>query len=149
MKHLSFLILFVFNPRYDYDTARVAAQIVSGVGFIGGGVIWKTKDSVGGVTTAASIWYVASIGMTCATGHYATAILATCIILTVLRFGHRDVAVPSNEHWGHLKKEDREVLRQADEEGRPSTEEARRDSSYAGPPPGAFKRTDGEGYFSF
>ncbi len=49
----------------NMDQARVAAQIVSGVGFIGGGVIFKSSDKVEGITTAALIWLAAAAGMAC------------------------------------------------------------------------------------
>ena len=48
-----------------YDMTRIAAQIVTGVGFLGAGVIFKTQDRIEGVTTAALIWLTAAIGMTC------------------------------------------------------------------------------------
>ena len=54
----------------NYDPARVAAQIVSGVGFIGGGIIFKEHDHVRGITTAASIWLTAGLGMGIASGIY-------------------------------------------------------------------------------
>ena len=47
------------------DTTRIAAQIVTGVGFLGGGVIFKTADRVEGITTAAMIWLTAALGMAC------------------------------------------------------------------------------------
>jgi putative Mg2+ transporter-C (MgtC) family protein len=47
------------------DITRIAAQIVSGVGFLGGGVIFKTADRVEGITTAAMIWLTAALGMAC------------------------------------------------------------------------------------
>ncbi len=50
------------------DPARIAAQIVSGIGFIGGGLIFVRKDTVRGLTTAASIWVTAAIGMACGAG---------------------------------------------------------------------------------
>jgi len=49
----------------SYDVTRVAAQIVSGIGFIGGGVIFKTSDRIEGITTAALIWLTAGLGMAC------------------------------------------------------------------------------------
>lgn len=52
------------------DPARVAAQIVSGVGFIGGGIIFKDRDHVRGITTAASIWLTAGLGMGIGLGLY-------------------------------------------------------------------------------
>lgn len=48
-----------------HDVTRVAAQIVTGVGFLGGGVIFKTMDRIEGITTAALIWLTAAIGMGC------------------------------------------------------------------------------------
>jgi len=52
------------------DPARVAAQIVTGVGFIGGGIIFKERDNVRGITTAASIWLTAGLGMGIGAGLY-------------------------------------------------------------------------------
>jgi putative Mg2+ transporter-C (MgtC) family protein len=49
----------------DHDPTRIAAQIVSGIGFIGGGVIFRTIDRVEGVTTGALIWFTAAVGMGC------------------------------------------------------------------------------------
>ena len=53
------------SPREFSDISRIAAQIVSGIGFIGGGVIFKTVDRIEGITTAALIWLVAALGMAC------------------------------------------------------------------------------------
>jgi len=50
------------------DPSRIAAQIVSGIGFIGGGVIFVRKDIVRGLTTAATVWLVAAVGMACGAG---------------------------------------------------------------------------------
>ncbi len=52
------------------DPARVAAQIVTGVGFIGGGIIFKEKDHIAGITTAASIWLTAGLGVAIGSGLY-------------------------------------------------------------------------------
>jgi len=54
----------------NIDPARVAAQIVTGVGFIGGGIIFKEHDHIRGITTAASIWLTAGIGMGLGAGLY-------------------------------------------------------------------------------
>ena len=56
------------NGRVVLDPSRVAAQIVSGVGFIGGGVIFVRKDLVRGLTTAATFWLTAAVGMACGAG---------------------------------------------------------------------------------
>lgn len=54
----------------NIDPARVAAQIVTGVGFIGGGIIFKDHDHIRGITTAASIWLTAGLGMGLGAGLY-------------------------------------------------------------------------------
>jgi putative Mg2+ transporter-C (MgtC) family protein len=54
--------------RVVLDPSRVAAQVVSGIGFIGGGVIFMRRDIVRGLTTAASIWFTAALGMACGAG---------------------------------------------------------------------------------
>jgi len=56
------------NGRVVVDPSRVAAQVVSGIGFIGGGVIFMRRDVVRGLTTAASVWLTAALGMACGAG---------------------------------------------------------------------------------
>jgi putative Mg2+ transporter-C (MgtC) family protein len=63
---------------------RIAAQVVTGVGFIGGGAILRSRMSVHGMTTAATIWVNAAIGLAAGAGEYATAATATAIALVVL-----------------------------------------------------------------
>ena len=52
------------------DPARVAAQIVTGIGFLGAGTIWRTPSTVRGLTTAATIWFAAAVGMMAGSGLY-------------------------------------------------------------------------------
>ncbi len=66
------------------DTARVAAQVVTGIGFIGGGTVLRHGATVFGLTTAATLWMVASIGMACGAGLYVLAIVATIMSILVL-----------------------------------------------------------------
>lgn len=63
---------------------RIAAQIVTGIGFLGGGAILRSGTNVHGMTTAATIWVNAAIGMAAGTGAYAMAAAATFITLVVL-----------------------------------------------------------------
>jgi len=63
---------------------RIAAQIVTGVGFLGAGAIIQDRGGVHGLTTAATIWLVASIGMACGAGFYALAAISTLIAMAVL-----------------------------------------------------------------
>jgi putative Mg2+ transporter-C (MgtC) family protein len=66
------------------DPGRVAAGIVTGVGFLGGGVIFKHNGNVTGITTAATIWVAAALGMGIGAGEYATSLAAFAIMMVVL-----------------------------------------------------------------
>lgn len=63
------------------DPSRVAAQVVSGIGFIGAGTIMIQKQAVKGLTTAAGVWVTAAIGLTCGAGMYMLAAVATLLVL--------------------------------------------------------------------
>jgi putative Mg2+ transporter-C (MgtC) family protein len=63
---------------------RIAAGVVTGVGFLGAGAIIVDRGGVHGLTTAATIWLVASIGMACGTGFYSLAVISTFIAILVL-----------------------------------------------------------------
>src|SRR5580700_5115549 len=66
------------------DPSRIAAQIVSGIGFIGGGVIFVRKDLVRGLTTATTIWVTAAVGMACGAGLPLLAIAVTAANFLVI-----------------------------------------------------------------
>ena len=66
------------------DTSRVAAQIVTGIGFIGAGTVLRNGPMVFGLTTAATLWIAASIGMACGAGMYGISIFATVLSVAVL-----------------------------------------------------------------
>ena len=68
------------------DSSRVAAQVVSGIGFLGAGTIifQKDKNVVRGLTTAAGLWVTAAIGLACGTGMYAAAAISTVFVLVSL-----------------------------------------------------------------
>ena len=68
----------------DMDPSRLAAQVVSGIGFLGAGTIIQFRDSVRGLTTAASVWAASGIGLAVGTGFYLGAAAATVIVLVVL-----------------------------------------------------------------
>ena len=67
-----------------HSTTRIAAQVVTGVGFLGAGAIIRDRAGVFGLTTAATIWLVASIGMACGAGYYSLALITTVIVIVVL-----------------------------------------------------------------
>ena len=66
------------------DPTRIAAQIVTGVGFLGAGSILRQGEEVRGLTTAASIWVVASLGMAVGFGYYLVAFMTTLLVMVTL-----------------------------------------------------------------
>ncbi len=68
----------------DVSVTRIAAQIVTGVGFLGAGAIIQDRGGVHGLTTAATIWLVASIGMACGARYYQLAAIVTALAIVVL-----------------------------------------------------------------
>lgn len=76
------------------DPARIAAQIITGIGFIGAGTVMRHGSSVSGITTAATLWVCAAIGMCCGCGEYISAIttsIVTLIVLIVIRRLEKDI----------------------------------------------------------
>ena len=71
--------------RTNMDPARIAAQIVVGVGFIGGGLIFREKNHLSGLTTASSIWLTAGLGTGIGTGMYFTVFIAAVLGFIALR----------------------------------------------------------------
>ena len=69
------------TAEHRLDVSRIAAQVVSGIGFIGAGTIIFQKNAVRGLTTAASIWVTAAIGLSCGAGMYPLAAAATLLVL--------------------------------------------------------------------
>ncbi|MFN7309757.1 MAG: MgtC/SapB family protein [Vampirovibrionales bacterium] len=93
-----------WHTNINFDPSRIGAQIVTGIGFIGGGVLLKEGGSIRGITTAASLWNVAAIGMLVGVGLHSIAIFATFITIVILytmgkipilqdfkRFKHKEV----------------------------------------------------------
>ena len=81
-----FTVLSVKLAGAPSDNTRIAAQIIPGIGFIGAGSILHSRGSVTGLTTAATLFVVASVGMAAGGGLYITAVFATILILIALRF---------------------------------------------------------------
>ncbi len=81
-----------FHHHVTADPGRIAAQVISGIGFLGAGTIMKEGATIRGLTTAAGLWVVACIGLAVGAGMYMAAIVATASILFVLiyfaRFEH-------------------------------------------------------------
>jgi len=79
------IALFSVGTYHVGDPTRVIAQVITGIGFLGAGSIIQAGEAVRGMTSAATIWMVAGIGMAVGVGDYFSAIVATVLILVVLR----------------------------------------------------------------
>lgn len=76
--------VFMDEPNVRADPARLAAQVISGIGFLGAGTILRTGNSISGLTTAASLWVVAALGLAVGAGFYYGAMLTTVLVLICL-----------------------------------------------------------------
>lgn len=88
------------------DPARIAAQVLTGIGFIGGGTVLRHGSSVYGLTTAATLWVAASIGMACGSGMLSIGLITTILsvgVLVLIRIFERKVLVSSIKNLKHLK----------------------------------------------
>ncbi|MFH5187373.1 MgtC/SapB family protein [Paenibacillus sp. TAB 01] len=75
---------FAQEPGVRSDPARLAAQVISGIGFLGAGAILRTGSRISGLTTAASIWVVAAIGLSVGAGFWFPALLTTALVFISL-----------------------------------------------------------------
>ena len=89
----SALMMVISKYAFDSeaDSARVAAQIVAGIGFLGAGIIVYKKNVVHGLTTAAGVWTTAGIGMACGGGLWIIAIIATTVLILIQWCLHRKI----------------------------------------------------------
>jgi uncharacterized membrane protein YhiD involved in acid resistance len=107
---------FLDGPM-GWDASRISAAIPSGVGFLGAGIIWKQNDeetntqSVHGLTTAASLWLSAAVGIACSGELYVAASFAIAVMMILLRFGPRIFI--GDEETNHISSE-RDVVHRHD-----------------------------------
>jgi putative Mg2+ transporter-C (MgtC) family protein len=91
---VSLFIFHEFRGHTDVDPGRIPAQVISGIGFLGAGTIIIEGANVKGLTTAASLWTVAAIGLAVGVGFYYGAILATfLILLTLITFNRLEAVI--------------------------------------------------------
>jgi len=103
------------RPGTPADPARLAAQVISGIGFLGAGAILRYGFNVKGLTTATSLWTMAIVGMAVGAGYYLVGVITTALMLLVLtvlnilekRFVHtsitRYISIEANYHKGVVK----------------------------------------------
>lgn len=82
----SLYVFDIYKDKVALDPARIAAGVITGIGFLGAGTIMREREGVKGLTTAASLWLVAAIGLSVGIGFFVASISATVLALIVLFF---------------------------------------------------------------
>ena len=102
--------LFMLISKYGFadsdgrfDAARVVAQVVSGIGFIGAGMIMHRKLAIHGLTTAAGVWITAGVGMAVGAGMYILAASSTAIIIVAQCIMHLNFKIFKNKHYVQIQ----------------------------------------------
>ncbi len=88
---------------FDGDATRIAAQVVTGIGFLGAGIIMYRRDVMHGLTTAAGVWATAAIGMAIGGGFIVTGVCATVIILLLQLIFHLPIKAFTTRHIALIK----------------------------------------------
>ena len=84
-----FTVVSIYGFAAPSDPTRVAAMVVSGIGFLGAGAILHQREDVHGLTTAASLWVTAAIGLAVGVGMIAMSLVTAILVFLLLRFGPR------------------------------------------------------------
>ena len=82
------MVLSIYMARFGGDPGRIAAQVVTGIGFLGAGTIIQGGEGVRGLTTAASIWVVSAIGLAVGAGYYTAAVATTLLAVVIIQILH-------------------------------------------------------------
>ena len=82
---VSIRVFSLYQDQVAVDPGRIAAQVVTGIGFLGAGTIIRSRTGIKGLTTAAGLWTASGIGLACGIGYFRAAFLVTGITLVVLR----------------------------------------------------------------
>lgn len=97
-----FTVISIFG--FPSDPARLAANIITGIGFLGAGAIFATGGHVKGLTTAASLWATAAIGVAAGMGMYTIAVISTLLILIILELWRIEYQAGLKEKQKEIKK---------------------------------------------
>lgn len=90
-------VFTLISISFAVDPARIAAAIVAGIGFLGAGSIISTRGHMHGITTAATLWIVASIGLSVGVGQYWIAIISTVLVFAILQIKKVEEKITSKE----------------------------------------------------
>lgn len=106
-------IFDVYYGKVPVDPARIAAGVITGIGFLGAGTIMHSRSSIRGLTTAASLWVVAGIGLAVGSGLYFASILTTFLtIIALMFFGKLERSMIRKDWYRTLVIEGKEDLNQ-------------------------------------
>lgn len=97
-----FMVISVYgfeDNGFQRDPARLAAQVVAGMGFIGAGTIWKKGSLVKGLTTAATLWVSSALGLAIGVGMYLPAVITTVLALIGLQFYTLKLLLTGKDEW--------------------------------------------------
>ena len=97
------IVSFGFGEFLGGDSARIAAQVVTGIGFLGAGMIMHKETAVLGLTSAAGIWLTAAIAMAAGAGMYYVAIGATVLSVLIQLFLHLPLRLFQDRHYNEIK----------------------------------------------
>lgn len=92
----------IVRDSVSVDASRVAASVVTGVGFLGAGIILNRKTSISGVTTSAGIWATLGIGMAIGAGMWTLGIGSTIMLLIIQYFLHKNLRIFKDNNIGHV-----------------------------------------------
>jgi putative Mg2+ transporter-C (MgtC) family protein len=94
----SLYVFDIYKDKVPLDPGRIAAGVITGIGFLGAGTILREREGVKGLTTAASLWVVAGIGLAVGVGFYNAAVYSTSLTLVVLfLLRYIELLLPSGE----------------------------------------------------
>lgn len=82
----SLYVFDIYKDKAPLDPARIAAGVITGIGFLGAGTIIREREGIRGLTTAASLWLVAGVGLAVGIGFYLAGVISTILALFVLFF---------------------------------------------------------------
>ncbi|MDD5428125.1 MAG: MgtC/SapB family protein [Candidatus Omnitrophica bacterium] len=106
-------IFDLYDSKVSLDPARIAAGVITGIGFLGAGTIMHAKSAVRGLTTAASLWVVAGIGLAVGSGFYYGAIITTVLtMITLMLFSRLEHAMIRKDWYRTVIIESREGINQ-------------------------------------
>ncbi len=107
---LALVAVFAFNdlnPNNTLDIGHIVGPIITGIGFLGAGAIIQSRGSVHGLTTAATLWVVAAIGMAVGLGYYFLAAMTTVGALIVLEIlGRIEFKITGQQHYDDFNKDE-------------------------------------------